>query len=155
MAEIKCPKCKEVFQVDDSDYAQIVTQIRDKEFDAELRHREEAIIAKKESDIEIARLKEEKKQEEIIVSKNSEIANMEKEIAELKAKLNSADADKKLAVMEAITIKDKELDDMLRQLYIYSAAIKQEFGKYFFLTCLMMKLIGLLYIFHPFNSFLM
>ena len=109
MSEIKCPKCKEVFQVDDSDYAQIVTQIRDKEFDAELRRREEAIIAKKESDIEIARLKEEKKQEEIIVSKNSEIANMEKEIAALKAKLNSADADKKLAVMEAITIKDKEL----------------------------------------------
>ena len=34
---------------------------------------------------------------------------MEKEIAALKAKLNSADADKKLAVMEAITIKDKEL----------------------------------------------
>lgn len=109
MAEIKCPKCKEVFQVDDSDYAQIVTQIRDKEFDAELRRREEAIIAKKESDIEIARLKEEKKQEEIIVSKNSEIANMEKEIAALKAKLNSADADKKLAVIEAITRKDKEL----------------------------------------------
>lgn len=33
------------------------------------------------------------------------------------------------------TIKDKELDDMLRQLYIYSAAIKQEFGKYPKLLC--------------------
>lgn len=28
------------------------------------------------------------------------------------------------------TRKDEELDDMLRQLYIYSAAVKQEYGKY-------------------------
>lgn len=28
------------------------------------------------------------------------------------------------------TVKDKELDDMLRQLYIYSAAVKQEYGKF-------------------------
>ncbi len=109
MAEIKCPKCKEIFQVDDSDYAQIVTQIRDKEFDAELRRREAELIARQESNIEIVRLKEEKKQEETITAKNAEIANKEKEIAELKAKLTSADADKKLAVMEAIGEKDKEL----------------------------------------------
>ena len=54
MAEIRCPKCKEIFQVDDSDYARIVTQIRDKEFDAELKRREQALIARKESDLEIA-----------------------------------------------------------------------------------------------------
>lgn len=28
------------------------------------------------------------------------------------------------------TLKDKELDEMLRQLYIYSAAVKQEYGKF-------------------------
>lgn len=28
------------------------------------------------------------------------------------------------------TVKDKELDDMLRQLYLYAAAIKQEYGKF-------------------------
>lgn len=28
------------------------------------------------------------------------------------------------------TVKDKELDSMLRQLYIYSAAVKQEYGKF-------------------------
>lgn len=109
MAEIRCPKCKEVFQVSDTDYAQIVTQIRDKEFDAELKRREADIIEKKENDIEIARLQEEKKQKEAITAKNTEIANKEKEIAELKAKLTSAEADKRLAVMEAISDKDKEL----------------------------------------------
>ena len=33
------------------------------------------------------------------------------------------------------TVKDKELDAMLRQLYLYSAAIKQEYGKYPKLLC--------------------
>lgn len=109
MAEIKCPKCNEVFQVNDSDYAQIVTQIRNKEFEVELQRREAEIIAKKDNDLEIARLKEEKKQEEALMAKNAELADKEKEIAALKAKLTSADADKKLAVMEAVNVKDKEL----------------------------------------------
>ena len=109
MPEIRCPKCKEVFQIDDSNYAQIVTQIRDKEFDAELRRREEELNARKENDIEIARLKEEKRHEETINAKNTEIANKEKEISELKAKLTSAESDKKIAVMEAVSGKEKEL----------------------------------------------
>ena len=32
MQEIKCPKCGELFQVDESGYAAIVKQVRDKEF---------------------------------------------------------------------------------------------------------------------------
>lgn len=35
MQEIRCPKCNEVFQVDDSGYSQIVQQVRDKEFEKE------------------------------------------------------------------------------------------------------------------------
>ena len=31
MQEIRCPHCGEVFQVDESGYAQIVQQVRDKE----------------------------------------------------------------------------------------------------------------------------
>ena len=37
MQEIKCPKCGEVFAVDESGYAQIIQQVRDKEFDKELK----------------------------------------------------------------------------------------------------------------------
>ena len=33
------------------------------------------------------------------------------------------------------TVKDKELDDMFRQLYIYSAAVKQEYGRFPKLLC--------------------
>ena len=36
MNEIKCPKCGEVFQVDESGYASILKQVKDKEFEKEL-----------------------------------------------------------------------------------------------------------------------
>ena len=39
MQEIKCPKCGEVFQVDESGYAAIVRQVRDSEFQKELEQR--------------------------------------------------------------------------------------------------------------------
>ena len=42
--EIKCPNCGEVFQVDESGYAQIAQQVRDKEFEKELERRENAIF---------------------------------------------------------------------------------------------------------------
>ena len=40
MQEIKCPNCGEIFAVDESGYAQIVQQVRDKEFEKALKHRE-------------------------------------------------------------------------------------------------------------------
>ena len=35
MNEIKCPNCGEVFQVDESGYAAILKQVKDKEFEKE------------------------------------------------------------------------------------------------------------------------
>ena len=43
MQEIRCPKCNEVFQVDDSGYSQIVQQVRDKEFEKEAARRAEEL----------------------------------------------------------------------------------------------------------------
>ena len=39
MHEIKCPKCGEVFQVDETGYAQLLTQVRDEAFEEELHKR--------------------------------------------------------------------------------------------------------------------
>ena len=35
MKELKCPKCGSVFQVDEADYASILSQVKNAEFDAE------------------------------------------------------------------------------------------------------------------------
>ena len=48
MQEIKCPKCGEVFQVDESGYAAIVRQVRDKEFEKELSERKAQYLSEKE-----------------------------------------------------------------------------------------------------------
>ncbi len=39
MKELKCPKCGNVFQVDESDYASIVSQVKNAEFEAEIERR--------------------------------------------------------------------------------------------------------------------
>ena len=37
MHEIKCPKCGEVFQVDESGYAELLSQVRNEAFEDELQ----------------------------------------------------------------------------------------------------------------------
>ena len=36
MQEIRCPNCGKVFQVDETGYAQIVQQVRDREFEKDV-----------------------------------------------------------------------------------------------------------------------
>ena len=107
MEELKCPNCGTVFEVDESDYARIVSQIRDKEFDIELKRREQVLEEKNKSNIEIALMKQEKEQKEALDKKNAEITSKQNEIAELKSKLASFDDEKKIAVMEAVSAKEK------------------------------------------------
>ena len=54
MQEIKCPKCGEVFQVDESGYAAIVKQVRDDEFRKEIAQRERAFASEKSMAVELA-----------------------------------------------------------------------------------------------------
>ena len=54
MAEIRCPHCGEVFQVDETEYAQIVRQVRDAEFTRELEAREQMAERERASAVEAA-----------------------------------------------------------------------------------------------------
>ncbi len=120
MQEIKCPKCGEVFTVDESGYAAILKQVHDSEFDKEISRREKAFAAEKESAVTIAVAKSEEEKNKVIEdlknkiitlkaeneqalavsSKESELAiakteaDKDKIIAELKAKVAAYDADK-------------------------------------------------------------
>ena len=86
MQEIKCPNCGEVFQVDETGYEKIVQQVRDKEFDKELDRREKEAEAKREQELELLRLQEEKEYAKNIAKKDSEISEKDRLIAELQAK---------------------------------------------------------------------
>ena len=108
MQEIKCPKCGEVFQVDESGYAAIVKQIRDKEFQKEVLEREAQFRA---------RLDAVQKDNQLAV-KNAVTAK-EAEIAELKAQINANAQNNKLTISEAVAIKDKEITALEARLAAY------------------------------------
>lgn len=57
MHEIKCPHCGKTFTVDGAGYADIVKQIRDREFDKQLHERLELANQDKQKAIELAETK--------------------------------------------------------------------------------------------------
>ena len=109
MHEIKCPNCGEVFQVDESGYAQIVQQIRDKEFEKELEKRKKELEENRENDLKIARMEQEKIQEKAISKKDSELAEKNQLIEKLKAEINENELKKKIAISEAMEEKNREI----------------------------------------------
>ena len=109
MQEIKCPKCGEVFQVDESGYDQIARQVRDKEFSAEIARRERELEQKRESDLRLIRLQKEKEYADDMTKRAAEISERDQKIAELTAKLSASETEKKLAVSEAMEKKNEEL----------------------------------------------
>lgn len=109
MQELRCPKCGEVFQVDQTGYDQIAKQIRDKEFAKELERRENELKDKQNRDLELLRLKEEKEHAASISQKDSEITAKDQKIVELQAKLDANEMTKTLAISQALELRNKEV----------------------------------------------
>lgn len=109
MQEIKCPKCGEVFQVDESGYSAIVQQVRDKEFSKELKSREAQFELEKDNAVQLAKLAIEKDLSEKLIQKDSEIAK-------LKADITTEQISKKSEISETIVQKDKEIVELKNKL---------------------------------------
>ena len=129
MKELKCPKCGNAFVVDEADYASIVNQVKNAEFNEELNRRVEELHkqhkaeqkadvlkvemlfndklnakdkALSEKDAEIAKLQELGKS--AVQAKELEltqtIVGKEQEILALNAKITQADSERKIAILE-------------------------------------------------------
>lgn len=109
MQEIKCPKCGEVFQVDESGYAAILKQVRDHEFDKEIAQREKAIENDKKNAVEIAVTK-------TISEKEREMAEKDKEIERLKGEIQLAKAQADIAVKTAVQEKESKIMSLSNEL---------------------------------------
>ncbi|MCQ2771232.1 MAG: DUF2130 domain-containing protein, partial [Clostridia bacterium] len=109
MKEIKCPKCGEVFTVDESGYAEIVKQVRDNEFDKELKRREQELSLKYENERKIALMESDKAHDNEMSKKDSKIEDKDREIERLKAIIENNAVSNKLAINEAVSEKEKEL----------------------------------------------
>ena len=102
MNEIKCPKCGTMFQIDEKDYDSIVKQIRDGEFNAEIKRREEEL--RKYTKSEIDSLKE-----RLDFEKKSELSNKELEIERLKNQIKQSEIENKYALKEAVKEKENKI----------------------------------------------
>ena len=111
MQEIKCPNCGEVIQVDESDYMQIVQQVRDKEFDKELARREQMLQERQEANAEVLRMKQEQTHQNDLIQKDQQLLKKDQELAELRAKLESSETAKKLAVEEALHNAERKMSE--------------------------------------------
>lgn len=111
MQEIKCPNCGKIFQVDESEYAQILRQVRDEEFKKELERRAKDMEEKKETDLKLVRIEQEKKLGETITFKDSELAKKDRMIEQLKMQIAGQKTERELAVSKAVQQKEKELSE--------------------------------------------
>ena len=102
MQELRCPHCGEVFQVDETGYAQLARQVRDSEFDKELRRREQELLARQESKLDLARLRQEQAYQKTLRDKDEALAQSAREAERLRERLESSETEKKLAVAEAV-----------------------------------------------------
>ncbi len=123
MQEIRCPKCGEVFQVDETGYEQIARQVRDQEFAKEVDRQKQELKSKQHQELELIRLQEEKKHTECITKKDAEILTKDKLIAELQAKVEAGETAKHLAVSAALEQKNKDISNSEKQ-YAESLTLK-------------------------------
>ena len=127
MNEIKCPHCQTVFTIDENSYADIVSQVRNKEFAEDVHKQLE--FAKKQFETEKALAKEQEKR-----LYDEERANFEQKILSLELALKNADVKEEKNVQEALHQKEKEfsalqaeLDQLKQQLQFKEVELSQKF----------------------------
>ena len=119
MQEIKCPHCNKSFTMDEAGYADILGQVRTAEFEKDLHERLDAAEKQKLTEIALAEAKVTEKLKEEATKKDAELAK-------LKAKVESFDTEKKLAVQEAKSDIEKERDKLQNDLQVADMKNKLE-----------------------------
>lgn len=102
MNEIKCPHCGMVFTINETEYSQLLAQVRGAEFEKEIHERLERETA----------LLEEKSKNKLQVNLNDK----DKEIADLRAQLDKLSDKSALELANALSEKDKEVQNLQAQL---------------------------------------
>ena len=112
MNELKCPKCGEVFRVDESDYAELLKTVRNEEFERAIREKETLILAQHSAERERweAAAAEERNSRELETQKK--IAAKEADLIRLQAEIRSEEQKREDAVRMAVAQKEKELADL-------------------------------------------
>lgn len=108
MPEIKCPKCGEIFRVDESGYAAIIDQVRNAEFHKELHEREAQLSKEKENELSL--IKTQAKME-----KEQSTATLKQEIERLKAEITTVAKDKDIEKERSLNCLNQEIERLKAQ----------------------------------------
>ncbi|MCL2820229.1 MAG: DUF2130 domain-containing protein [Oscillospiraceae bacterium] len=139
MNDIVCPKCKSVFKVDESGYADIIKQVRDIEFKDEITKREKELEEKSKITAQLSEQQIQSKFKEDLANKDAEIAKLtadknqsmlelaakkDKELADLETRIKANDAETKLAISEAVKTIENERDELRMKLSLKESESK-------------------------------
>lgn len=109
MHDIVCPHCSKAFKIDEAGYAEILKQVRDGDFEAQLHERLELAEQDKQKAVELAQANVTNELQKAATAKDTKIQ-------ELKAKLDAGETTQKLAVSEALSAMEKERDALANKL---------------------------------------
>ena len=109
MKELKCPKCGNVFKVDEADYAFIVSQVKTAEFEAEINRRLSELHERHKAEQELATAKTEQTFQSQLSKKELELGAKDAEIERLKSQLAQIEAQKESELATALAAKDQEI----------------------------------------------
>ena len=87
MKELKCPKCGSVFTVDEADYASIVSQVKNQEFENELKKRMQDVDALYKEKMKVEEAKAEAEFTDKLREKDEQLKQNELVLAELRKDL--------------------------------------------------------------------
>ena len=126
MNELKCPHCGEVFQIDENGYNQIIKQVRDSEFQKDLKERQKELEKNTENTIEIEKLKKEKEKEELLKKKETEISLKNQEIEKLKNELKNSQTKQDLAIAQAVEKKNEEIAEKTKEIFTLQSSLSNK-----------------------------
>lgn len=105
MKEITCPNCQKNFNLDDAGFADILSQVRNTEFEEELGRRLAEADVNKQTEIKLA-------EAETANKMAAEAEKLRAELAEVKAKMTNAETEKQLAVKTAVDAVERQRDEL-------------------------------------------
>ena len=130
MNEIKCPRCGEVFTIDEAGFAAIVKQVRDAEFDKEIRRHAELLETEKRQAVELAVAQALGKAQGAVTEKEARIAELETRLEaaardrEQEALLAKANLER--AMVDAVANRDARIAELEQRVAAQTAAFETE-----------------------------
>jgi hypothetical protein len=138
MNEIICPHCQKAFKIDEAGYADILKQVRDHQFEDELKIRLENAAKEKEAGEKLLAAQFEIKIQEAISAREKALSEQQAaaslQLNEMKAKLDNAELEKQLKISEATNLLEKEKDQLSNalaskdtEMKLHASTLQQQF----------------------------